>query len=374
MVSQTCDEESEPDFVLAVVPAMRRRSPWPAPAPSPDAVPVRVSVAIVAPPPVPSSLQPAPPGLASADPAGALPGTGLASVDGPVVAPAIAVADPDPGDAAAWPDHRWWTSTVASTVVHVVVLTILALIVTVPERLARPRTLQLGQPVDDADLEELLDPQELAAVEIAPPDPVDEAVADLPAAADVDVTAAAADAAAFDAPDVADGLAAFDAAGLVARVGGGAAGGGFGGDIGRRLAASGAKTGDVQVSLSWDNFNDIDLHVVAPSGERICFSHRASRCRGLLDVDMNALGPQSREPVENVFWPAKRAPPGEYRVFVHHYWRFDPDEDDTTFTVHVLVNGRKERFMGSVKSGDPPLLVAAFRRAANAEAADEFIE
>ncbi len=34
------------------------------------------------------------------------------------------------------------------------------------------------------------------------------------------------------------------------------------GEIGRRLRVAGAGTGDVQVSIAWNNFNDIDLHVM----------------------------------------------------------------------------------------------------------------
>ncbi len=36
-----------------------------------------------------------------------------------------------------------------------------------------------------------------------------------------------------------------------------------------RLEREGARSSDVQVSLMWNNYNDLDLHVVCPSGERI---------------------------------------------------------------------------------------------------------
>ncbi|MFM7108796.1 MAG: YfaP family protein [Planctomycetaceae bacterium] len=354
-LDEACGDESGPDLELAVVPPVRRRPPW--------------------------SVQPFPPAVIAPSPVNLAPAVATlappADVDVDLDAPEIESAGAE--TPAGWPDRRWWTSTTISTVVHVVVLTILALIVPTPEQARRPRPFEIVQPAPEPEPAEFAEPEELAAVEIEPPDAFDPAAEPVPV--DVAVDAADAEAAAFGEPDVDVGVMEIDAAGLVARIGGGAGGAagagrgaGFGGDVGRRLAAAGAKTGEVQVSLSWDNFNDIDLHVVAPSGERIFFGHRVSRCRGRLDVDMNALGPQSREPVENVFWPLRRAPPGEYRVFVHHYGRFDPTHDETTFTVHVLVNGRKRRFTGSVKSGDPPVPVTVFRKGAADESDDEFVE
>jgi hypothetical protein len=148
------------------------------------------------------------------------------------------------------------------------------------------------------------------------------------------------------------------AAGRPRQGGAGLGGQGFGGEVGRRLAMAGARTGDVQVSLAWNNVNDIDLHVVAPSGERIFFGHRWSRCGGGLDVDMNVT-PATPHAVENIFWPHDRAPRGEYAVLVHHFClhvRLDP----TPFEVHVLVRGRKAVFRGVVSASQGPVLVARF--------------
>ena len=74
-----------------------------------------------------------------------------------------------------------------------------------------------------------------------------------------------------------------------------------GGGLTHRLKREGAQKGIVQISLMWNNFNDLDLHVVCPSSERIHGGNRVSQCGGELDVDMN-VRPQSKRPVENVVW------------------------------------------------------------------------
>ena len=45
-------------------------------------------------------------------------------------------------------------------------------------------------------------------------------------------------------------------------------------DIQDRIEREGGKTGEVQISLAWDDFNDLDLHLFCPSGERIYFNNR----------------------------------------------------------------------------------------------------
>lgn len=82
-----------------------------------------------------------------------------------------------------------------------------------------------------------------------------------------------------------------------------------------KVGKAGGKQGEVQFALAWKNINDADLHVIAPSGEQISFSHRRSNCRGMLDVDMNVDG-ESEEPVENVRW-LTGAPAGRYTVLVN---------------------------------------------------------
>ena len=50
----------------------------------------------------------------------------------------------------------------------------------------------------------------------------------------------------------------------------------FSNELQKRLQREEAKTGDVQISLMWDNSNDLDLHCTDPSGERIFYGHKLS--------------------------------------------------------------------------------------------------
>jgi hypothetical protein len=128
-----------------------------------------------------------------------------------------------------------------------------------------------------------------------------------------------------------------------------------------RLARYSAKSGDIQISLMWSNYNDIDLHVLCPSGEHIYFGHRKSRCGGELDVDMNVRPRESPRPVENVYWPAGSAPPGEYIVIVDHY-RNHRQTDPTALDVRIEVDGQATYFHNRITFGNKPVVIHRFRR------------
>ena len=120
-----------------------------------------------------------------------------------------------------------------------------------------------------------------------------------------------------------------------------------------------AGSGDIRVSLMWNNRNDIDLHVVDPSGEEIFFGHRRARSGGVLDIDMNASFPLRAPAVENVFWPDRAAPAGTYRIYANYYAVKDR-VNDTDFTVRVLIRGRTEDFTGRIRFGERARFVHQF--------------
>ena len=87
--------------------------------------------------------------------------------------------------------------------------------------------------------------------------------------------------------------------------------------------AGGDVTGDLRLSLSWFNTDDLDLHLVEPGGNNIGFQSKRSRTGGKLDVDMNAGGRNnSTNPVENITYAEKKMmPEGKYRCYVNQYAR-----------------------------------------------------
>ena len=143
-------------------------------------------------------------------------------------------------------------------------------------------------------------------------------------------------------------------------------------ELEKRLEREGAKSSEVQVSLMWDNYNDLDLHVLCPSGERIHGGNKNSECGGELDVDAN-VRPETKKPVENIVWPDFKAPPGEYKVYVHHYKKHKKrrSKDPTSFRVVVNSGGEIKHYEGALSSGDPIMLVCEFSLEAPEERGSE---
>jgi hypothetical protein len=158
-----------------------------------------------------------------------------------------------------------------------------------------------------------------------------------------------------------------------------------------RLAQTGATIGgELEISLAWNSMSDLDIQVVAPSGEQVDAKNAYARCGGVQDVDANptpltdvgslraergqipgaenimplrdhtlggALEGQlgdiermlgkamnrapshySRTPVEHIYF--ERATKGEYKVLVNCFcWR-EPSKMPLPFTIQVRSRGR----------------------------------
>jgi hypothetical protein len=107
---------------------------------------------------------------------------------------------------------------------------------------------------------------------------------------------------------------------------------------------------DIRASLVWNNSNDLDLHVMTPSGQHIFYGAKQSSCGGWLDVDMNVRG-ETTKPVENVRWAKGMAGPGRYRVFVRNYAFHSENHEAFAFKVELEINGEIKHFESTIAAG-----------------------
>lgn len=115
----------------------------------------------------------------------------------------------------------------------------------------------------------------------------------------------------------------------------------------RVKAAGGNVDGWMRISLSWFNYDDLDLHMTG-AGEHVGYSSKHShKLQATLDVDMN-VSPTTREAVENIH-VLQQLPQGTYTVYVTNFTR--REDKDTGFELEIEVNGQVHSF-GAAKS--PP--------------------
>ncbi len=104
----------------------------------------------------------------------------------------------------------------------------------------------------------------------------------------------------------------------------------------RVKAAGGNITAKLRVSLSWYNYDDLDLHAYTPDGTHIGFQNKL----GVLDVDMNAGGARSRNAVENLAFNTLKD--GIYRIVVNQYAR--RETIDVGFAIEVEFGGTVHQY------------------------------
>jgi hypothetical protein len=109
-----------------------------------------------------------------------------------------------------------------------------------------------------------------------------------------------------------------------------------------------AGTGKFQVNLSWNQPNDMDLHLIEPGGEEIYFGNTEAASGGELDVDSNPGCSIDNINSENITYGDDAVvPAGVYEVIVDR-WDNCYVTDPTRFTVTATLNG-------SLIQGDNPL-------------------
>jgi hypothetical protein len=110
--------------------------------------------------------------------------------------------------------------------------------------------------------------------------------------------------------------------------------------IKERVKKAGGKVqGELRVSLSWYNYDDLDLHIKEPQKylyDEIYFRNKKGWTGGELDVDMNAGHGTTKEPVENVIWTA-RPPDGRYKIIVNNFKL--RERENPGFVIEVEANG-----------------------------------
>ena len=126
-------------------------------------------------------------------------------------------------------------------------------------------------------------------------------------------------------------------------------------------------TGDIQITLRWNNETDLDLYVTDPNNETIFRGNEISSSGGIMDMDANhGCSVSDNSPTENIFWPEGGAPDGTYVVKVLYFLECE-NAGATNFNVTVLVDGISNTYPGTLSTNDPMTKIIVFCRPDTAE-------
>lgn len=120
----------------------------------------------------------------------------------------------------------------------------------------------------------------------------------------------------------------------------------------RVKAAGGRVEGDLCCRLAWNNSDDLDFHMVEPTGYEIYYGtkRRQSTCGGELDLDANGGDGHRADPAENIVYANKsRMRDGVYKLFVRQYNK--RSTSNAGFEVEVEFDGQTHRFISAT---NPP--------------------
>jgi Ca-activated chloride channel family protein len=114
------------------------------------------------------------------------------------------------------------------------------------------------------------------------------------------------------------------------------------------LSQANAHSGDIRVTLLWDNRNDLDLHIVTPNNEEIYFDHKTDSTGGWLEGDRNERG-ETVEPIETILWPQDKAVNGTYKVYVQNYDFHEEKYTPTDFQIEIKNGNEYTYYEGTVR-------------------------
>ena len=118
-------------------------------------------------------------------------------------------------------------------------------------------------------------------------------------------------------------------------------------------------TGDVQILLSWNNYNDLDLVCTDPNNETLWFKNKSVASGGKLEIDMNVEYPDSKTPIENIYWPSGGAPNGTYNVYLVYYKKH-LEINETPYKIKVKHGDKTEVFSGNIMLENNSIPICTF--------------
>ncbi|GAP71388.1 hypothetical protein SAMD00024442_11_52 [Candidatus Symbiothrix dinenymphae] len=119
-------------------------------------------------------------------------------------------------------------------------------------------------------------------------------------------------------------------------------------------------TGDVQVFLSWNNYNDLDLICTDPQGASVWYKNKRVPSGGQLEIDMNVEYPDSKTPIENIYWAQGGAPNGTYNVYLRYFKKHESNIDETPYTIKVKHGEKTDEYQGVIKKEDNAINICTF--------------
>ena len=99
----------------------------------------------------------------------------------------------------------------------------------------------------------------------------------------------------------------------------------------------------VDVSLLWNNLNDLDLYIKCPDGELVYYMNRKSKNGGQLDIDRNVQHQEkTSSPIEHILWTDK-APVGKYEIILNLAGHHQKDKlSENEYQIIIDINNGTE--------------------------------